>query len=447
MRKNYIILLIIISLAIFSFFFDYPKRIDHLPWRPFRMGLDLQGGTHLVYKIDLSNVAPGDINGTLEGLRDIMERRVNLLGVSEPLVQIERKGNDSRLIVELAGVQDVNQAIKMIGQTPFLEFKEERPKEETEKILKIRKEVEGKKPEEIEQVKDWQLSLEDPYFKDTNLTGRYLKSARMDFDSTTSEPIVLLKFNKEGAEIFYELTKRNVGKRIAIYIDNVLISAPVVREEIPSGEAKISGKFTVQEAKKLAENLSAGALPAPITLISQETVGPTLGKISLEKSLKAGAFGFLLVILFMIFFYRFPGILASIALVLYVIFTVAIFKAISVTLTLAGIAGFILSIGMAVDANVLIFSRMREELREGKSLREAISEGFRRAWPSIRDGNITTLLVALILFSLGSGFVRGFGLTLFLGILVSIFSAVFVTKNFLELFIGTRLEKYKRIWG
>ncbi len=445
--KQLIILSIILSLVVVSAIFDYPKRINHFPYKEFKMGLDLQGGTHLIYKIDLSKIENQDIDSTLSGLRDIMERRVNIFGVKEPVVQIEKKGRDTRLIIELAGVKDVNQAIKMIGETPVLEFKEERPKEETDKILAKRKEVEGKTPEEVSKIENWQLALEDPYFKSTNLTGKYLKGARMDFDQTTGEPIVLLYFNKEGAKIFDEITKRNVGKRLAIYIDNVRISAPVVREEIPSGEARISGKFTVQEAKKLAQNLNAGALPAPITLISQETVGPILGEISLQKSLKAGIYGFLAVIIFMILFYRFPGILASLSLIFYVIFMLAIFKAASVTITLAGIAGFLLSIGMAVDANVLIFSRMREELRKGEPLSVVVEEGFKRAWPSIRDGNMTTLLVAIILFSLGSGFVKGFGFTLTLGILVSMFSAVFITKNFLDLCVGTRLERYKKIWG
>ncbi len=448
-RKTYIILILILFLAVIAGLFDYPKKIPHFPNVPFKMGLDLQGGTHLIYSIDLSNVNPKDVDSTLQGLRDVMERRVNLFGVKEPLVQIEKKQGNPRLIIELAGVQDVSQAIKMIGETPVLDFREERPKEETDKILAVKEKVKGKKWDEIQKIPDWQLAFEDPYFKESSppLTGKYLKGAKMDFNQTTYEPVVILNFDKEGTKIFDELTKKNVGKKLAIYIDNILISAPVVREEISSGSAQISGKFTVKEAKKLAENLNAGALPAPIKLIAQETVGPSLGKISLEKSLKAGAFGFLAVILFMIFFYRFPGFLASVALIFYIIFTLAIFKAASVTLTLAGIAGFILSIGMAVDANVLIFSRMREELKKGESLSIAISEGFKRAWPSIRDGNVTTLIIALILFSLGSGFVKGFGFTLSLGILVSMFSAVFVTKTFLEVFIGTKLEKYRKIWG
>jgi len=239
------------------------------------------------------------------------------------------------------------------------------------------------------------------------------------------------------------LTSRNIGKQLAIYIDQMLISAPVVQEKISGGKAQISGKFTVDEAKELARNLSAGALPVPITLVSQQLVGPTLGKISLEKSLKAGIIGFLAIILFLVLFYRLPGILASLALAIYIGLLLSLFKLIPVTLTLAGIGGFILSVGMAIDANILIFSRMREELREKKTFAQSLEQGFSRAWPSIRDGNLTTLLVVLILFGFGTSFIKGFALTLSLGILISMFSAIFITKNFLKFFEGTKLEKIK----
>lgn len=447
-KKNFFILISILILAFFGANLIYPDflNLPHFPKIPFKLGLDLQGGTHLIYQVDVSKIEQKDVDSTLEGLRDVIERRVNIFGVREPVVQIEKKEGNPRLIVELAGVKDVSEAIKEIGKTPFLEFKEERPQEETDKILAKRKEIEGKSFEEIQKIDNWQLAFEDPYFQSTILTGKYLKSAKLDFDETTYEPIVVLEFNKEGAEIFQELTRKNIGKRLAIYIDNILISAPVVKEEISGGRARITGNFTVKEAKDLAQNLSAGALPVPISLISQKTVGPLLGKVSLEKSLRAGIFGFLLILIFMVLVYRFPGFLASIALILYIIFTLSLFKIFGVTLTLAGIAGFLLSIGMAVDANILIFSRMKEEMKEGKSLSVCIQEGFRRAWPSIRDGNLTTLLVAFLLFSLGTGFVKGFGFTLSIGILVSFFSAVFVTRNFLEIFVSTKLENYKKIW-
>ncbi len=258
--------------------------------------------------------------------------------------------------------------------------------------------------------------------------------------------MVLLQFNEEGAQLFGVLTEKNIGKFLPIYIDGILVSAPTVQEKISGGKAQITGSFTVEEAQILSRNLNAGALPVPINLISQQSVGPTLGAISLEKSLKAGMVGFLAIILFIIVFYRLPGILASLALIIYIGLILSIFKLVPVTLTLAGIGGFILSIGMAIDANILIFSRLREELRAGKDFYQAVEEGFERAWSSIRDGNITTLIVAAILFSFGTSFIKGFALTLSLGILVSMFSAIVITRNFLRCFINTKLEKIKWLW-
>ena len=428
-KKIYLIVFIIFALAFFAGNLVYPQffKLPHFPNIPFKLGLDLRGGTHLLYQADLSNVE--DKAQGMEGLRDVIERRVNLFGVREPVVQVQGE----RLIVELAGISEPSEAIKMIGQTPYLEFKEQ--KENYEEILEKNRKVAETKEGEIE----------DP-FQATSLTGRYLQKAELGFEQTTGKPLVSLQFNDEGAKIFEELTSRNVGKQLAIYIDGLPISAPVVQEKISGGKAQISGKFTVDEAKTLARNLNAGALPVPIKLISQESIGPTLGQISLEKSLKAGTIGFLAVILFLILFYRLSGILASLVLGIYIALVLTIFKLIPVTLTLAGIGGFILSIGMAVDANVLIFSRMREELREGKSFSQSLEEGFNRAWPAIRDGNLTTLLVAVILFGFGSSFIKGFATTLSIGILISMFSAIFITKNFLNCFLGTRLERIKWLW-
>ncbi len=460
-RKTFFITLGILILAFFALNLSYPKyfnqgvdflnskfswKLPHFWEIPFKLGLDLQGGTHLIYQADLSNIEKKDYTSSLQGLRDVIERRVNLFGVREPVVQFQERGKNSRLIVELAGVKDPKEAIEMIGKTPYLEFKEQREKEETQKILDKQKEVEGKKVEELKDIKDWHLAFQDAYFKATNLTGKYLKKAELNFDQTTYRPLVSLQFNDEGAKIFKELTSRNIKKPLAIYIDNVLISAPVVQEVISGGKAQITGDFSVKEAKELVRNLNAGALPVPIKLISQQSVGPTLGAISLEKSLKAGIIGFLAVILFMILFYRFPGILASFSLLIYVSLVLTLFKIIPVTLTLAGVGGFILSIGMAIDANILIFSRMKEELKQGKNLEISIIEGFRRAWPSIRDGNLTTLIVALILFGFGTSFIKGFAFTLSIGILISMFSAIFITKNFLRIFVRTRLEKIRWIW-
>lgn len=410
------------------------SNIPQLPVKPFKLGLDLRGGTHLVYEADLSNIAKEDYGSSLQGLRDVIERRINLFGVQEPIVQTQEAGGRHRLVVELAGIKDPAEAIKMIGETPYLEFKEQ--KENYQEILE--------KNTKAFETKEGQI--EDP-FEATPLTGKYLKKAEMGFDQTTTySPLILLQFNDEGSKIFEEFTDKNVGKVLAIYIDGFPISTPVVQEKISGGKAQITGQFTIDEAKSLVRNLNAGALPVPIKLISQQSVGPTLGAISLEKSLRAGVMGFLAVILFMILFYRLSGILASLALVIFAVLILTIFKLIPVTLTLAGIGGFILSVGMAVDANVLIFSRMREELKTGKSFPQGLEGGFNRAWPAIRDGNLTTLLVAAILFGFGTGFIQGFAVTLSFGILVSMFSAIVITKTFLKCFIGTRLERVKWLW-
>ena len=449
-KKTYIILILIFILAFFAANLSYPKyfnqgidylnskleslnfkfKLPHFPDIPFKLGLDLQGGSHLIYEADLSQVEEKEKSDSMSGLRVVIERRVNLFGVTEPLVQVQKE----KLIVELAGIKDISEAIRMIGQTPYLEFREERDPGQTEQILNKIKEIEGKSMEEIQKIENWQMAMEDPYFVPTRLTGKHLKKAELGFDQRTPKPLVLLEFNDEGAKVFEELTSKNVGKQLAIYIDQVPISAPVVQEAISGGKAQITGNFTIDTAKELARNLNAGALPVPIKLISQQTVGPTLGKISLEQSLKAGILGFLAILLFMIIFYRIPGIFASISLLIYVSFILALFKLIPVTLTLAGIAGFILSMGMAVDANILIFSRMREELRGGRSYLISIEEGFRRAWPAIRDGNLTTILVGLILFGFGTSFVKGFALTLVIGNLVGMFTAIFITNNFLRSF-------------
>ncbi len=432
-KKTYIIVALIFVLAFLAGNLIYPQalNIPGFPNIPFKLGLDLQGGTHLIYEADLSKVESENYGISMQGLRDVIERRVNLFGVQEPVVQTQETADQYRLIVELAGITDPDEAIKMIGQTPYLEFQEEK-ENYNEVITQNQKVIETETGE-----------FQDP-FQPTSLTGKYLEKAEVNFDQTTMKPLVLLQFNSEGAKIFEELTSKNIGKLLPISIDGIIISAPVVQEVISGGKAQISGNFTVEEAKSLARNLNAGALPVPIKLISQQTVGPTLGKISLEESLKAGALGFLAVILFMIIFYRLPGFLASIALIIYLALVLSVFK--PVTLTLAGIAGLILSIGMAVDANILIFARMREELRSGKSLSQSIEEGFNRAWPSIRDGNLTTLIVAAILFGFGTSFIKGFALTLSLGILISMFSAIIITKNFLRCFVNTKLERVKSLW-
>lgn len=427
-KKIFLSLALIFFLVSFGIFFDFAPffnqkienlnqkfnlKVPKIPEIPFKLGLDLQGGVYLLYQADLSQLEKKEWENAMRGLRDVIERRINLFGVKEPSVQVLKTAQGYRLMVEIAGVIDPEKAIEMIGKTPFLEFREK----------------------------------EKDSFKPTKLTGRYLKKAQLAFDPTTGEPIVILEFDKEGAKIFEKLTEKNVGKPLAIYIDQVLISAPIVQEKISGGRATITGKFTLKEAKQLAQNLSAGALPVPIHLISQQQIGPTLGEISLKKSLKAGLFGFLAIALFMICFYRLPGLISILSLSFYAILTLFLFKLFGVTLTLAAIAGFLLSVGMAIDANILVFSRLKEEMKEKEKIRDCLREAFLRAWPSIRDGNLTTLMVALILFSFGTSFVKGFALTLSLGILVSIFSAMFVTRVLLEIFSRTKFAKIKLLWG
>lgn len=609
---------------------------------PFHLGLDLQGGTHLVYEADVSGLSEGERADSLEGVRDVIERRVNAFGVAEPLVQTSQSGDTWRIIAELAGVSDIGEAIKMIGETPILEFKEQgeetnaepfelsdeqrvqmeqqnseadtRAKEALERaiagedwatlvndysqglektragdlgyigaeliyqplideikavnlgsgqilnklvendegvnIIKLlnsnnkevnarhilicyegsfkcesglskeeaRKKIENLKtiatPEnfidlaisnstepgatesggdlgwfsrgmmvpEFEKVvfsqengtisdvvetdfgfhiiykgderpssdpnneryhiqrilvlklreSDFDPSAQWGNWKSTSLTGKQLQRAQLQFDPNTNDAQVGLEFNDEGKQLFADITERNVGKPVAIFLDGIPISIPTVQEQIRDGRAVISGTFELEEAKTLARRLNAGALPVPIELISQQTVGASLGQDSLSKSLNAGMIGFLLVIIFMVLWYRLPGLVASLALLIYGVLILALFKLVPVTLTLSGIAGFVLSIGLAVDANVLIFERMKEELKRGKTLTRAIEEGFKRAWPSIRDGNLTTLLSCLILFWFSESMVKGFALTLGIGILVSLFSALVVTKVFLK---------------
>jgi len=457
-RKIYLILVGIILLAFFAGNLAYPKYLnqgigfinDKFGFRfpyfwdvPFKLGLDLQGGTHLVYEADLSDIEEKDYSSAMQGLRDIIERRVNFFGVAEPIVQTQESSGQHRLVVELAGIKDPAEAIKMIGQTPFLEFKKQRSEEDRQKIIDKQKEIEGMTPEQFQQVEGWQLAFEDSYFESTPLTGKYLEKSELAFDQQLGTPLILLQFDEEGSGLFEQMTSENVGKILAIYIDNVPISTPVVNEKISGGKAQITGDFTLDEAKELVKNFNAGALPVPIKLISEQSVGPILGKISLERSLKAGFYGFLAILLFMVIFYRLPGFSASLALVIFIFIILSIFKLIPVTLTLAGIAGFILSMGMAVDANILIFSRMKEELKEGKSFLISLQEGTRRAWPSIRDGNFTTILVALILFVFGDSFVKGFAFTLIIGNLIGMFSAILITNTFLKCFIGNKIEKLK----
>ena len=569
---------------------------------PFRLGLDLQGGVQLVYQADVSQIPDTDKDDLLEGVKDVIEQRVNAFGVSEPVIQVNKSiDGDYRVIVELAGIKSVDDAIKEIGETPRLEFKEQdmsvenvsadnlklmeeynnglkakaqelldkvkagedfaqlaktnnTPKsissdqtvgvendgdlgwvssDNNKEIFELVKNLNPGQNSEIKErnggysilkleekrAKEGSLLVSDPTkteykvreiflarmtandlaaisdnWKNTELTGKNLKKAVLTFDQNDNSPQVSLEFDSEGAELFREITARNISKPVAIYLDDYPISVPTVNEQITDGKAVISGGFSISEAKELVQRLKAGALPVPIELINQKTVGASLGGQSITDSLRAGLIGLILVALFMLIVYRVPGLLSVFSLLLYGVMVLTIFKVLPlavaiivplfflilmlmtfeelhlldifltilfvvvavillvfglnpVTLTLAGIAGFILSIGMAVDANVLIFERFKEELRAGRSAKDAVDESIRRSWPSIRDGNISTLLICLVLMGFGTGALKGFGTTLFIGVSVSMFSAVVVTRNLLSLFIGKRLEKRMFLLG
>lgn len=389
--------------------YNSESEANALWYRPFKLGLDLRGGTHLVYQADTKDIAPADVPEAMTSLKGVIERRVNLFGVSEALVQTEEVGlgqtRVQRLIVDLPGVTDVNEAIKTINKTPTLDFRT------------VASTTVG--------------TSTDISFVPSRLTGRYLKRAQVQFVQGAISPSISIEFNDEGGKLFAELTKKNIGKPIGIFLDGELISAPNVNEEITGGKAEISGQFTVDEAKKLVRDLNLGALPVPISLVSTQTIGATLGDHALDKGIKAGMYGFIIIALFLILWYRLPGLIASVSLAMYVVIMMAIFKLVPITLTAAGIAGFILSMGTAVDANVLIFERMKEELRKGKSLKDAMHDGFDRAWTSIRDSNSATILSSIVLFWFGTASIEGFALTLGTGILVSLFTAITVTRTFL----------------
>lgn len=596
-RRLSVIIIFIVFLALFAGLVDWhattldgKSEAAKVPnWVPFhqfwngfdfRLGLDLKGGTHLVYQADVSGIDAKDRESSVEGVRDVIERRVNAFGVAEPLVQTNKTADGNyRIIVELAGVNDVNQAINMIGETPLLEFKEQNPdysagrklteeqqieldkfnkqaKEKAEEINKralagedfaslarkfsedpkskdkggdlgwakkgtfvpefdkaifedlktgqitphpiktqfgyhiikkiderqIKGEQDTKKDKESKEMtavvgEDGKVNLQSAekdkfanvevlsshiliktktpddilppidQWKNTELSGKNLKRSEVQYDPKTGDPEVSLTFNDEGAKLFAEITARNVGKPLAIFLDGQPISVPNVNEKITGGKAVITGRFNLTEAKTLVQRLNAGALPVPIELISQQTVGPTLGQKSVNDSLSAGLIGLLLVALFMILYYRLPGILSVIALTIYTTVVLMIFKLIPVTLTLAGIAGFILSIGMAVDANVLIFARLKEELRKGRSYSSAVEEGFKRAWTSIRDSNVSSLVTCFILWWFGTSIIRGFAITLGIGIVISMFSAITITKTLLRLMSPRIMEKARWLIG
>lgn len=526
----------IVLLAVFCGLVSYPQSVSKIPAvydffnkTKINLGLDLQGGIHLEYKADVSQIDQAKITEALQGAQDVIERRVNAFGVGEPLVQTAKSGDEYRVIVELPGIKDIEQAKQKIKDAPLLEFKEEgevdpqvaqmfeqmnqQAKEKSQKILeevkkpdadfaalaKENSEDPGSKdnggdldfvkkgafvpefddvlfnknlkpgeiyPELVETQFGWHVikfieergegddrevhgahilfAKKDPSqyeqfkYKETGLTGKNLKNATAQYSNGQGlgEPEVALQFDDEGTKLFAELTKKNLGKQIAIFLDGQLQLAPTVNVEITNGQAVITGNYTFKEAKDVADRLNQGALPVPLTLVGQQSVEATLGADSLKSIIFAGAIGLIAVIVFMLIFYRFLGLVASLALLIYTALMITIFKYTGITLTLSGIAGFVLSIGMAVDANILIFERTKEEIRNGRTIANSLEEGFKRAWTSIFDGNMSSILTALILYFMGTGFVRGFAAALGIGVVVSMFTAVVITRTMLKFIIS-----------
>lgn len=522
---------------------SYPQAVKFIPplfsaldsWKV-NEGLDLQGGIHLEYAADVSQIESDKQQDALSAAEAVIERRVNAFGVGEPLVQLSRSGSEHRIIVELPGIKDIEQAKKMIKETPFLDFREEagdeanaqfdamnaQTKAEAAKDLAraksgadfaaMAKELSqdpGSKdlggeldfykkddldaafsavlfdpsfqagtiwPELVESQFGWHIikKLEEKgegddreikaahilfikqsvamypelAWKATGLSGKNLKDAFVDFQSQgMGSPQIALRFDDEGTRLFAEITKRNIGKPVAIFLDDEIISQPTVQNEIVAGQAVITGNFTMQTANDLVKRLNEGALPVPITLVGQQSVDASLGEAALKQSLFAGLVGLGAVAVFMVFYYRLLGVVAVFALLLYTamlltIFKLSAFTPFGITVTLSGIAGFILSIGIAVDANVLIFERTREELSYGKSAFKSIHEGFRRAWPSIRDGHVSTLITTLILIGFGTGFVKGFAVILGLGVLLSLFTAVVLVRITTHFIAGDWMERH-----
>ena len=396
-------------------YFVWTTQTDPTSSYRFKLGLDLAGGTELVYKADMSQTAPSERQDALAALQGVIERRVNLFGVAEPLVQTEEASalsgiTEDRLIVDLPGVTDIKAAVAALGETPVLEFR-------------------------LAAVPSAETATDTIAFVATGLTGRYLERAPLQFGSGATAglatPQGLLNFDDEGAKLFEKITKEHVGEMLAIFLDGQPISTPIIQDAITGGQATISGNFTAPEARDLVRNLNFGALPVPITLQSSSAVGPTLGAAAISAGVAAGVIGFAIVALFMVAWCRLPGLVAAIALAEYLAFMLAVIKVIPVTLTASGIAGLIISVGMAVDANVLIFERTKEELKDGKHPREAVHIGFSRAWPAIRDGHLTMLISGIILFWLGMSIVQGFALVFVLGVLASFISAVSLSRVFL----------------
>jgi len=394
----------------------------------FKQGLDIQGGMQVVLEADMSGIEQADRADALASAKEIISRRVDLYGISEPVVQTSVADESYRINVELPGLSDSNDALALVGQTAQLEFG-------------LFQEPDPESPE---------ATLSGVTIVPTGLTGQMLKKSSVQFDQQTGEPLVALQFDSEGSKLFSDITTQNVGKPMGIFVDGSMIMAPVIQVPILTGEATITGGFTVEEAQQLSVQLNAGALPVPIAVLELRTLGASLGDTSVQQSIQAGIVGIGLVMFFMILYYGAQGIVASVALVIYAVVTLALYKVIGVTLTLPGIVGLLLSIGMAVDANILIFERMKEELRKGIPFAIAMENGFGKAWDSIKDANSITIFTALVLinpmdfsFLNRSGLVRGFGITLLIGVVLGLFTGVLVTRTLMRLFITERTAKMK----
>jgi protein-export membrane protein SecD len=431
MFKQRIKAVYVLIFALLIGYFVYASQVagSWAGFHPFRLGLDLSGGTHLVYSADISKLSATDISSSMQSLRDVVERRVNTLGVSEPIVQTQQggalagQGNAYKLVVELPGVTDADQAAAEIGKTPVLEFK-----------LATAADIKAFQASTtlLNESTTTQAVAYNALFKDTGLTGAMVSRAVVQFDQNTNAPQVGLQFTSDGAKLFGDITKSNIGNYIGIFLDGNLVSAPVVQSEILGGKAQITGSFTSEEVQRIVRDLNFGALPVPIALISTQTIGPTLGQAAVNGGIYAGIVAFIIIGFFLIVWYRLPGVIAVIALGVYTALMLALFKMIPVTLSAAGIAGFIITIGMAVDANILIFERMKEELRRGRGISDAMHEGFARAWTSIRDSNVSSIITGFILFYFGStAIITGFALVFLIGVVVSMFTAITASRLFL----------------
>lgn len=404
-----------------------PLGNNVLDLRDFKKGLDIAGGVRIVLKANMDNILSADRDNALDSAREIIERRVNYLGVSEPYIVPLKTGDDYRIIVEIPGVDDINAALDLVGRTAQLSFRQ------------LKSDV----PWDGTQFQDYYVNPD--VWEETGVTGADLRGANVIFNNSgvssqaqANSPHIQIQFTNEGRDKFAEVAKNNVEKPVGIFLDDdpFPLSMPVVSGDLANGvvsDPVITGNFDIDSANNLSLQIRAGALPVPVEVLQQEKVGATLGDASINASFKAGVIGFALIMIYMLILYGRLGLVADFALVLYGMLVLSAFKIIPVVLTIPGIAGFMLSVGLAIDANILVFERVREELREGKPRSLAIKLGFEHAWPSIRDSNVSSLITSVILFYFGTGPIRGFALTLFVGIVFSLFTAVFVVRNLISI--------------